>query len=68
LEIVPFKDFPKEREHLEAHSDDMKSQIIELIERGEKVDIFAHPCWCNPELIYRDDVRGNEVWLHKRCQ
>ena len=29
---------------------------------------YKHCCWCNPELIYTDDLRGNEVWLHKRVQ
>lgn len=35
---------------------------------GEEMDRYTHPCWCNPELIYADDIRGNEVWLHKRVQ
>lgn len=33
-----------------------------------KMDTYFHPCWCNPELIYADDLRGNEVWLHKPVQ
>ena len=34
----------------------------------ENFDKYVHPCWCNAELIYADDKRGNEVWLHKREQ
>lgn len=34
----------------------------------EEMDQYKHTCWCNPELIYADDVRGNEVWLHKHIQ
>lgn len=34
----------------------------------EEMDKYTHPCWCHPELIYADDKRGNEVWLHKRAQ
>lgn len=31
-------------------------------------DRYTHPCWCCPELIYVDEIKGNEVWLHKRVQ
>jgi len=34
----------------------------------EEMDKYTHPCWCHPELIYADDIRGNEVWLHKPMQ
>lgn len=33
-----------------------------------KAQTYGHCCWCNPELIYTDDLRDNEVWLHKRIQ
>ena len=26
------------------------------------------PCWCNPELDYRDPDTGAEVWVHRRDQ
>ena len=26
------------------------------------------PCWCNPELNYRDPDTGAEVWVHRREQ
>ena len=26
------------------------------------------PCWCNPELDYRDPDTGAEVWIHRRDQ
>lgn len=35
---------------------------------AEEMDKYTHPCWCHPELIYADDTKGNEVWLHKREQ
>lgn len=35
---------------------------------AEVMDNYTHPCWCNPELIYADDLKGNEVWLHKPVQ
>lgn len=22
-------------------------------------------CWCEPELVYVDEISGNKVWLHK---
>ena len=26
------------------------------------------PCWCNPELNYKDPETGAEVWVHKEPQ
>ena len=26
------------------------------------------PCWCNPELNYKDPETGAEVWIHKEPQ
>ena len=26
------------------------------------------PCWCNPEMGYRDPDTGAEVWIHRREQ
>ena len=26
------------------------------------------PCWCNPELDYKDPDTGAEVWIHKEPQ
>jgi hypothetical protein len=26
------------------------------------------PCWCNPELTYRDPDTGTELWIHRREQ
>ena len=23
------------------------------------------PCWCNPEMTYKDPINGAEVWVHK---
>ncbi len=51
---------------------DIEKRHIEIIEIGTEIaDIsenFTHPCWCNPELIYADDEKGNEVWRHNRMQ
>ncbi len=38
------------------------------VDPSELMDRYSHPCWCNPELIYCDELKGNEVWLHKRVQ
>lgn len=34
----------------------------------DDVGHYKHVCWCHPELIYADDIRSNQVWLHKRIQ
>lgn len=26
------------------------------------------PCWCNPELNYKDPETGAEIWVHKELQ
>ena len=28
----------------------------------------GQPCWCNPELNYKDPKTGAEVWVHKEPQ
>ena len=28
----------------------------------------GQPCWCNPELNYKDPETGAEVWVHKEPQ
>ena len=43
---------------------------LDLDEIGNQVEVqdfdkYTHPCWCNPELVYADPIKGNEVWLHK---
>lgn len=47
---------------------DEKFAIAPIQKAIEEMDKYTHPCWCNPELIYADDTRGNEVWLHKPVQ
>ena len=54
-------------------SDKYYKAHIEVVDAGmipgkdpEDLTTYLHPCWCNPELIYADDRRGNKVWLHKR--
>ena len=64
-ELYPFYDefrAPTDHVGLEA-----KFSTISTPEQAA-IDKYRHPCWCNPELIYADDVRGNEVWLHKPVQ
>jgi hypothetical protein len=29
---------------------------------------YEHPCWCSPDLIYRDEHKKNDAWVHKRVQ
>lgn len=63
------------------HADDSGKQHLGLDDKfkiaratpGNQVNVddlekYTHPCWCHPELIYADDQKGNEVWLHKRPQ
>jgi len=26
------------------------------------------PCWCNPEMTYKDPINGTEVFVHKEIQ
>lgn len=57
------------RTHIEMGSPEHTAAALgnfELIDSDNR--LYAHPCWCNPQLIYVDDVRGNEVWLHNRDQ
>ena len=28
----------------------------------------GRPCWCEPELHYKDPETGAEVWVHRRAQ
>ena len=65
LELIPSQDSAYyDRRHLEV-----AKHGIEVLEGEPQIeDIDSHPCWCNAELIYADDIRGNEVWLHKRVQ
>ncbi len=59
VEHLPFGDEPTTRKHIELRLDSQDYYPDEE---------FVHPCWCGPELIYADDLKGNEVWLHKREQ
>lgn len=60
-------------EHLEAglHAcldDKFGKPLPPSVEPSDAFDRYIHPCWCCPELIYVDALRGNEVWLHRRIQ
>jgi hypothetical protein len=53
----------------------MKIEISEeFIERyhiipsftGEPPHDESPACWCEPELTYKDEVNGNEIWTHRR--
>lgn len=80
VEIIPASE---ERVHVElslggiadpSHVKNIKTQEQEREQEQEQeretkeISHHAHPCWCNPELIYCDEEKGNEVWLHKRIQ
>ena len=76
MELTPFDDVDK-RPHIEllsyqAHMQEKMDKGLPPDEKDEEIitqlESYRHVCWCNPELIYCDDVRGNEVWLHKRIQ
>jgi hypothetical protein len=55
-----------DREHVDLGERFMHPHVTD--EEIAAMDEYRHPCWCNPELIYADDKKGNEVWLHKRIQ
>lgn len=61
---------PEDTEHCRGRSHlglEQKRHLAPEI-LAQSFDKYVHICWCNPELIYADDKRGNEVWLHKRAQ
>ena len=63
--------FPAQEEGLHVEILDRGFLIPENVDELEKAlspNLHTHPCWCTPELIYADDEKGNEVWLHKRVQ
>lgn len=66
VELIPPKDGARENDHLELSSIEFMEMTDEVKEKY--LNGYDHPCWCNPELIYCDEARGNEVWLHKRPQ
>lgn len=47
---------------------DQKISALSAAEALAEMDKYTHPCWCHPELIFADDKKGNEVWLHRRAQ
>lgn len=65
LDLLPLYDSFNKRTHLDL---DEKFKTIQAKDAVEALDKYTHPCWCNPELIYADESRGNEVWLHKPAQ
>lgn len=28
----------------------------------------SEKCWCEPYLDYKDEMNGNEVWVHRQFQ
>ena len=64
LEMMPEDEEEARPRHIELGS---MSYVTPEDETDEPV-LYSHPCWCNAELIYCDDDKGNEVWLHKRPQ
>ena len=66
IEMMPEGALAGDLKHIEISSVGyMKPEDEDL---SDEVDLYSHPCWCHPELIYCDDDKGNEVWLHKRPQ
>jgi hypothetical protein len=52
---------------------ELKEALIAFLEHTTKPKERQHitdgsPCWCNPELSYKDPITGNEVWTHKELQ
>ena len=70
VDLTPAYDVETCVEHLSLSEKFSDPAIQELTEEEAiaKMDEYSHPCWCNPELVYADDLKGNEVWLHKPVQ
>ena len=70
VDLTPGYDTVARTPHMTLDQKFSDPAIQELTEEEAiaKMDEYSHPCWCNPELIYADDKRGNEVWLHKPTQ
>lgn len=66
IDIVPEYDKKNSNDHCSL----MDSPLTETPtdEQIAQMGTYVHTCWCNPELIYADDIKGNEVWLHKPPQ
>ena len=46
------------RKCMEYFTDKAHEEALEHITDGS-------PCWCNPEMTYKDTINGAEVWVHK---
>ncbi len=72
MELTPFDDVdPRPHIRLMTYRAEMQARIDSGGEMSEtdnekitEMESYSHICWCNPELIYCDDTRGNEVWKH----
>jgi len=49
-----------------GNSEQLKQAEQDTVKREHITD--GSPCWCNPELNYKDPETGAEVWVHKEPQ
>jgi len=66
VELVPECDDMADAPHCEISTHGLTPPENE--KDAEDIYKYQHPCWCKPVLIYADDEKGNEVWLHNWVQ
>jgi hypothetical protein len=66
IDIVPEIDTPFKLDHCSLMDNNLTKTPTD--DEIAAMSQYVHTCWCNPELIYADDLKGNEVWLHKPPQ
>lgn len=66
LDVLPATEVPSRNPH--ACLSEKYLADVSMKGNVEDFDKHIHPCWCNPDLVYCDDLKGNEVWIHKNEQ
>lgn len=48
-------------------AEDAMQRLTDVQQEPEHIT-DGRPCWCEPELDYKDPETGVEVWVHRRTQ
>jgi len=65
--VVPLDAYNDMMEAITALREALQQPVSqEPVKREHITD--GSPCWCNPELNYKDPETGAEVWVHKEPQ
>jgi len=43
----------------------MSDENIHVVPTEGRPHEVSKNCWCEPEMTYKDDITGKEVWSHK---